>query len=543
VRDRAKLPRGLNGLFWQERAFGDGRGSYHYSPALAELRLEAPPLMWGGLLCEEMGLGKTLEVASLVVASLPSLPREAAAGKAASRATLIIVPPALLSQWLVELAKATDSLSVLKLDEERALTAKAAELARHDVVLTTYQQLLQSKPLLAAVAWARVVLDEMQEVAQATSELAVSCEALHAPRRWMVSGTPLSSSIDDLKGELAFLRITPFGANHEDGFWEHNIGRPYKQQEESALDALRVLLRALMMRHSKSGQRVLGSGAALLDLPPRSDEVVAVPLESSQLAVYAYLEALVTQHLRQSRALRTMGDAHSRQERTRSQNLVSKGLRLLNEACLSTSLIAGGDGCSSQLPDINDIERELQLSESDQQGATLRSGNALAPLDLDGFDDQMKRMTPDRAIRFLDSLGGGDGGGRMNTAEELSTTRNDFELKLQRRASYTSDVARLRWHLALERITAGARIVDDRPWPLQGVRLLWLLRGVQRYYAKERLKVAAIAAVADAEGRGERRLKAAARWQRLARPRTGGGRCRRNRRQVLSIDHSWCDRV
>ena len=77
----------------------------------------------------------------------------------------------------------------------------------------------------------------------------------------------------------------------------------------------------------------------------------------------------------------------------------------------------------------------------------------------------------------------------MNTAEELSTTRNDFELKLQRRASYTSDVARLRWHLALERITAGARIVDDRPWPLQGVRLLWLLRGVQRYYAKERLKV------------------------------------------------------
>lgn len=103
----------------------------------------------------------------------------------------------------------TDSLSVLNLDEGCACRADAAQLAAADVVLTTYDQLLHSKALLARVAWARIVLDEMQEVAQSTSEQARSCEALHAPRRWMVSGTPLSKKIDELKGELAFLRVSP----------------------------------------------------------------------------------------------------------------------------------------------------------------------------------------------------------------------------------------------------------------------------------------------------------------------------------------------
>ena len=103
MEDMAKLPRGINGLFWEERAFADG-GAYYHFPALGEVRLEAPPLMWGGLLCEEMGLGKTLEVTALIIESLrQGLPLEHADGKAASRATLVIVPPAVLEQWGTEI--------------------------------------------------------------------------------------------------------------------------------------------------------------------------------------------------------------------------------------------------------------------------------------------------------------------------------------------------------------------------------------------------------------------------------------------------------
>ena len=93
---------------------------YYFSEA-GELRLQKPPLVTGGLLSEEMGLGKTVEVLALILgnprpavletagvdravsargkkcskSSLPS-PVEKSFEKIRTRATLIVVPPTLL---------------------------------------------------------------------------------------------------------------------------------------------------------------------------------------------------------------------------------------------------------------------------------------------------------------------------------------------------------------------------------------------------------------------------------------------------------------
>jgi E3 ubiquitin-protein ligase SHPRH len=47
-------------------------------------------------------------------------------------------------------------------------------------------------------------------IRSSTTALAKTCAALLAERRWMVSGTPLHSSINDLNGELQFLSVWPF---------------------------------------------------------------------------------------------------------------------------------------------------------------------------------------------------------------------------------------------------------------------------------------------------------------------------------------------
>ena len=47
-------------------------------------------------------------------------------------------------------------------------------------------------------------------MATALSQVAKTCNALNSETRWMVSGTPLYTSIDDLNGELAFLGVFPF---------------------------------------------------------------------------------------------------------------------------------------------------------------------------------------------------------------------------------------------------------------------------------------------------------------------------------------------
>lgn len=53
----------------------------------------------------------------------------------------------------------------------------------------------------------RCVLDECQEIKTATTNIAKMCQQVQATHRWMVSGTPLSSKIDDLHGELNFLQV------------------------------------------------------------------------------------------------------------------------------------------------------------------------------------------------------------------------------------------------------------------------------------------------------------------------------------------------
>ncbi len=182
MRDREAAPRGLNGAFWEERRWADAdacelrgaSGSYWYFPLAGELRLDEPPTRRGGMLCEEMGLGKTLEVAALVVADRDDARRAAnerssrrdenvaaenvaaenvaaetsaetsPVGSVSSRATLVVLPPPLLRQWEAELRAcvAPGLLRVVAYRGGRAANGTAPEaLADADVVLCTYPQL------------------------------------------------------------------------------------------------------------------------------------------------------------------------------------------------------------------------------------------------------------------------------------------------------------------------------------------------------------------------------------------------------------------
>ena len=209
MRNQEAAPRGLNGAFWEERRWADadevetrgGDGSYWYFPLAGELRLQEPPTSRGGMLCEEMGLGKTLEIIALVSADAeeaaaaavaaaeankPRVKEEKSSAAAAvaldegtledevrddasasasdwdgasasgssrrkipSRATLIVVPPPLLRQWEAEVRKcARPGTLRVTVHQGRAKgprgatdEERAAALAESDVVLCTYPQL------------------------------------------------------------------------------------------------------------------------------------------------------------------------------------------------------------------------------------------------------------------------------------------------------------------------------------------------------------------------------------------------------------------
>lgn len=283
----------INDLLWEEREFWDG-GTYYCCPPLGQIRLERPAKYKGGLLCDTMGLGKTIEIIALIVATMPETISEAMES-GGNHATLIIVPPALVAQWIAEIRKCVGD-SFLAVDyfdyrtgtTERRLgdTTRAA-----DVVVTTYKSLdkQSSSKILQEEAWARIVLDEMQEIRSSTTMIAKSCEKLSASRRWMLSGTPLFDGIQDLRGELNFLKLCPFAASNEDGFFKFMIGDPWENQEIAAIERLQ-LLSTILLRRSKS-MTVLKTGRSILDqLPSLTVEFVPVQQTDSERALYYFME-------------------------------------------------------------------------------------------------------------------------------------------------------------------------------------------------------------------------------------------------------------
>ena len=544
--DMEALPRGINGLFWEVRPFADG-GAFYYSPQLGEMRLGAPPVMHGGLLCDEMGLGKTLEVVALVLATLAQPLEPPAEGCLPSRATLIVVPPALVSQWLAEITKSVGAGSPLRVakytnadlisrDAAGLWRAAAAKLAEHDIVVSTYGALDKCTSALGAIAWRRVVLDEMQEVRSSTTELARKCERLHAPRRWMVSGTPLYDKIDDLQGELYFLRVSPFGAGHEDGFWRHVIGTPWEARQETALDALHVLLRGVMMRHAKSQTHI--DGRSILSLPPKTLEYVAVQLAESELTSYAFLEALFVKEIRRCRALQSIlmrggvavaapppvglaNNPFHRAGALSGAQLLVTALRLLREACVALPLLGGGAGCSDQLKQLEEICRarlrsmgapDMHDMVQQAEEVCLQRMSASAAISALGSADRAhtEREHGDRfhnvsrqtdMVRHANQTNRVHDRSRAYAVDNLTTKLKETRTKLSEleltEVSSIKACAISRWRWALEQVTMGAVLCALRLRPEGEEDEEGALAGLQRAEAEAH----EAAAAAEAEAR------------------------------------------
>lgn len=168
----------------------------------------------GGILAEETGLGKTVELVALLLLNPVNPARQSPSPKELPRcsATLIITPPAILQQWKNELQGLAPSLSVFVYEGLRVEAGKSDHEAlmlrctQHDVVLTTYNVLTREihyaetpdrslrhqkryeKRLspLTHIYWWRVVLDEAQMVESGVSNAAKVAKLIPRDIAWYV---------------------------------------------------------------------------------------------------------------------------------------------------------------------------------------------------------------------------------------------------------------------------------------------------------------------------------------------------------------------
>jgi E3 ubiquitin-protein ligase SHPRH len=246
----------------------------------------------GGILAEEMGLGKTVELIALIAHHKREIPDgdvyDAYIGAPVkpSGATLIITPPSILEQWMSELHTHAPELKVLHYNGLSPPSAPKKDhaattvdyLLQYDVVLTTYQVLSReihhavpppdrssrrvqrrerrTSPLVG-ISWWRVCLDEAQMIESGVSQAATVARIIPRCNAWAVSGTPLRRDVQDLRGLLVFLRCDAF-ANKS--VW----GRLDKA-------SFKGIFNEIALRHNKDKVR------NELRLPPQKRVVITVP--------------------------------------------------------------------------------------------------------------------------------------------------------------------------------------------------------------------------------------------------------------------------
>ena len=146
----------------------------------------------GGILADEMGLGKTLQALALLTALRSSGPN------------LVVAPASLLENWRREAARFAPQLRVFVHHAERRLTTPA-EFAAHDLIITSYGTLARDQERFVAVSFACVIADEAQHIKNRRSQNAAALRARRARCRFLLTGTPIENSLDDLRSLFDFL--------------------------------------------------------------------------------------------------------------------------------------------------------------------------------------------------------------------------------------------------------------------------------------------------------------------------------------------------
>lgn len=173
----------------------------------------------GGLLGDEMGMGKTIQAVSLIMSDFPQ-----------KQPTLVVVPPVALMQWSSEITEYTDGkLNVLvyhgQNSKVKVMTVK--DIKKYDVIMISYNSLeslfrketkgwsrgediIKEDSPIHAIHFHRLILDEAHSIKSRTTGVAKACFALKGTYKWCLSGTPVQNRIGEFFSLLRFLEVRPF---------------------------------------------------------------------------------------------------------------------------------------------------------------------------------------------------------------------------------------------------------------------------------------------------------------------------------------------
>ncbi|MDP2136352.1 MAG: DEAD/DEAH box helicase [Candidatus Didemnitutus sp.] len=220
----------------------------------------------GGILADEMGLGKTPQALALLAAATTARTRPTDA-----RPHLVVVPASLMENWRRECVRFAPKLRVFIHHGGQRLAEK--HFAAFDLVLTSYGTLARDTALFESVEFDLILADEAQHLKNRRTQAAQSLRALHGRGRFLLTGTPLENSLDDLRSLFEFLMP---------GFLP-KLPAGLKREERSFHDdRLRAQTAPYILRRTKT--------AVAPELPEKIEQVIWCEPTAAQAALYRRLQ-------------------------------------------------------------------------------------------------------------------------------------------------------------------------------------------------------------------------------------------------------------
>ena len=236
-----------------------------------------------GILADDMGLGKTLEVISVIIDSNDNAP------------TLVVCPKSLCYNWKNEFSiwagKCEVDIEVINVIggiNDRKEIISNIDNNKKVIYISSYDSLRNDIELYEGKEFKYLILDEAQSIKNHHTLKAKSVKMIKSTNRFVLTGTPIENSINDLWSIFDFLMPNYLGTYSD--FRDKYEADIIMDEEDSVLRLVKKIAPFVLRRTKKE---------VLKDLPDKVESIQIATMSSAQRKVYD-AQLLKTRRLLQS---------------------------------------------------------------------------------------------------------------------------------------------------------------------------------------------------------------------------------------------------
>jgi SNF2 family DNA or RNA helicase len=323
----------------------------------------------GGLICDEIGLGKTLQSLATIAERLHANEHNTGV----TEKTLVVAPSSVLLEWKAQADKHLMP-NVLRIHVYQGADRELPDMTRYDVLLTSYgivqreyehDMIIDKNGLFTHwmtpngnaspfhAVFDRIILDEAHTIRNRTSATHQSVCALNGEIHWVLTATPIWNSVTDIFALCKFLNAHPLCIAQ---VFDAKITSKIMSPEHNSVAYLREFLRPIELRRPRE----------VLELPPLTETTITVTLSESERLFYdalkSYSVSTITRLFQMEKWLKRTGFArvHTNMALMARQRILSTLLRM-RQACVHPQLAINGFNQFRTLP-LNSAQESLLMT-------------------------------------------------------------------------------------------------------------------------------------------------------------------------------------